>query len=187
VTARTCINFVTFEIAWFACVLGAAHGVPLVGTLTVIAAVALHLAMSSAPRMELTLLVVVTLIGTLWDSAIASQHLITYPNGNFASGLAPHWIIAMWALFATTLNVSLAWLQGRPLVAALLGAVAGPVAYFAGSRLGALQLSDAVPALGLQSVGWAVLMPLLTIVAARLNRVAAAHTVDPSSEADRRG
>jgi hypothetical protein len=29
-TARVVVNFVTFQIAWLACVLGAANGVPLV-------------------------------------------------------------------------------------------------------------------------------------------------------------
>ena len=187
--ARVVVNFLTFQIAWFACVLGAAYGVPLVGTATVIAAAALHLALSSAPRNEFALLAVVTLIGAVWDSAIVAQGLMTYPHGTFAAGLAPHWIIAMWTLFATTLNVSMAWLKGRPLVASLLGAVGGPLAYFAGYRLGAVEMSDPMLALGLQAAGWAVLMPLLALLAARLDGVTpapAAVSTNYDSEVTRR-
>jgi hypothetical protein len=180
--ARTWINFLTFQIAWFACVLGAAWGFPVAGTLTVIAAVTLHLAMSNAPRVELALLAVVTLIGTIWDSAIVSQGLMRYPTGTFATGIAPHWIIAMWTLFATTLNVSMAWLKGRPLLAAAFGAVGGPLAYFAGFRFGAVEIDDPALALGLQAAGWAVLMPLLTLIAARLDGVSDASAAEAARD-----
>ena len=187
--ARTWINFLTFQIAWFACVLGAAHGMPLAGTVTVAAAAALHLAMSDAPRTEFTLLVSVTLIGTAWDSLIVSQGLMVYPSGTFAAGLAPHWIIAMWTLFATTLNVSMAWLKGRPLLAMLFGALGGPLAYFTGQRLGAVEIGDPALALGLQAVGWAVLMPLLTMLATHLDGVSRAPAVvaaNPTEEVNER-
>ena len=144
--ARVWINFLTFQIAWFACVLGAAYGVPLVGTLTVLAAAGLHLALSETRRSELALLAVVTLIGAVWDSAIVAQGLMTYPSGTFAAGLAPHWIIAMWTLFATTLNVSMGWLKGRPLLAAVFGAVGGPVLTIIATRLDGLARTSAAVA-----------------------------------------
>jgi hypothetical protein len=72
-------------------------------------------------------------------------------------------------LFATTLNLSLGWLKGRPALAALLGAVGGPLAYFAGHRLGGIELPDPAVALLVQGLGWSVLMPLLTSLATRLN------------------
>jgi hypothetical protein len=94
---------------------------------------------------------------------------MSYPGGQFAQGLAPYWIVAMWGLFATTLNLSMSWLRGRQWLAALLGAVGGPLAYLAGARLGGLQMPDPVLALAVQALGWAVLLPVLNRLAERLD------------------
>jgi hypothetical protein len=168
---RILLNFVSFQVAWFACVLGGANDLAVAGTLTVVVAILLHLWMAPRPRPELALVMLVAAIGTVWDSLVVSLGLMTYPSGMFASGLAPHWIIAMWALFAITLNLSMGWLKGRPLVASVMGAIGGPLAYFAGYRLGGVGITDLALALGVQAVGWAVMMPLLAALAARLNGV----------------
>jgi hypothetical protein len=115
------------------------------------------------------LVLVVTSIGLFWDSLVVSLGLVRYTTGNFADGVAPVWIIAMWALFATSLNLSMGWLKGRPWLAALFGAVGGPLAYLAGERLGGVQMPDPVMALGAQAIGWAAILPLLTLLATRLN------------------
>jgi hypothetical protein len=75
----------------------------------------------------------------------------------------------MWAIFATTLNISLRWLKGRWLVAILSGAIAGPLAYYAGARLGGVVFTDQTIALIALSMGWAVLMPLLMALSQRLD------------------
>lgn len=172
---RTLFNFVAFQVAWFACVYGGARNLALVGTLTALAAVALHLAIAPRRRSELILVVVVTAIGTFWDSLLVSLGLMRYPYGNFAPGLAPHWILAMWALFSTTLNLSMAWLKGRIWLAVLMGGFGGPLAYFAGHRLGGVEMPDPVLALLAQALGWAALMPLLTRIAEQLNGFAPPH------------
>ena len=46
--------------------------------------------------------------------------------------IAPFWMLALWIAFATTLNHSMRWLMHRPVVAAIGGAVFGPLAYLAG-------------------------------------------------------
>ncbi len=166
---RSILNFVVFQLAWFACVLGGANDLALVGTLVVALAVGLHLWFAPRRMPEALLVLVVASVGFFWDSLIVSLGLMSYPAGNFAPGAAPHWIIAMWALFATTLNVSMGWMRGRPLLAGLMGAVGGPLAYLAGQRLGGVEMSDPGLALAVQALGWAVIMPLLTLVAARLN------------------
>jgi hypothetical protein len=166
---RNLLNFVVFQVAWFACVLGGARGFELAGTLVVVAAVGLHVALAQRAAVAATLVAVVATIGLLWDSLVVTLGLMAYPSGSPSPGLAPVWIVAMWALFATTLNLSLGWLQGRPVLAALLGAVGGPLAYFAGHRLGGIDLPDPALALLVQGLGWALLMPLLAWLATRLN------------------
>jgi hypothetical protein len=181
VEPKVFLNFVAFQVAWFACVLGGANGRALAGTMVVGAVIGLHLALARRPLPEALLIAVAAVIGLVWDSSLVALGLMSYPAGNFAPGLAPHWIVAMWALFATSLNLSMAWLKGRPWLAVLFGAVGGPLAYLAGARLGGLQMPDPVLALGVQALGWAVLLPVLTSLAARLNGFGPAPTAAWSS------
>jgi hypothetical protein len=168
-TSRNLLNFVAFQLAWFACVLGGAHDRVAAGTLAVAAVVALHLALAPQPGPEARLVAIVTAIGLAWDSLIVSLGLMSYPAGTFSPGVAPVWILAMWALFATTLNLSMGWMKGRPWLAVAFGAVGGPLAYLAGKKLGGVEMSEPALALLAQGLGWAVMMPLLLRLAARLN------------------
>jgi hypothetical protein len=166
---RIVLNFIAFQVAWFACVLGAANDQAVAGTLVVGAVIGLHLTLARRSLPEALLIVVVAVVGLVWDSLLVMLGLMSFPTGNFAPGLAPYWIIAMWALFATSLNLSMAWLKGRPWLAAVSGAIGGPLAFLAGERLGGLQMADPVLALGAQAIGWAVMLPMLAHLAARLN------------------
>jgi len=73
----------------------------------------------------------------------------------------------MWMLFATTLNVSLRWLQPRLGLAALLGMIAGPLAYYAGARLGGVSFSAPAAALCAVAAVWTLVLPMLLIIASR--------------------
>jgi hypothetical protein len=160
-------NFVAFQLGWFACVLGAAHGSPWVGSLAVLAIVAWHLRHAPRPRSELALVLIAAVIGAAWESALAALGWVRFPNGALIEGAAPHWMIALWMLFATTLNVSLAWLKRNLAFAAVIGAVGGPLAYLGGAKLGALVLVEQGPALAALALGWAALTPLLLFIARR--------------------
>ncbi len=163
------INFVVFQAAWFATVLGAANGMPWVGPIVVLAAAALHLRNTRLPQIEARLLASAMALGLVVDSLLLATGWIAYPNGAWIPGLAPYWIIAMWALFATTLNVSMRWMRGRYLIAALFGAVGGPLSYFAGSKLGAMVFVDATAAAAGLALAWALAMPALMWLASRLD------------------
>jgi hypothetical protein len=82
--------------------------------------------------------------------------------------LVPVWILALWVAFASTLNVSLAWMQGRYLLSVLFGAGGGPLAYFGAQNIGAVNLPDTMSYVAL-GVGWAVITPALLYFASRLN------------------
>jgi hypothetical protein len=78
-------------------------------------------------------------------------------------------MVALWVNLGTTLNVSLGWLRGRYLAAAAMGAIAGPLAYWAGVRLEAVTFGLPLPvALAVISVEWAVSMPALIGINAAL-------------------
>ncbi|MGD9843572.1 MAG: DUF2878 family protein [Steroidobacteraceae bacterium] len=75
-------------------------------------------------------------------------------------------------MFATTLNVSLAFLRQRYWLAALFGFIGAPLSFLAGERLHALQFPDLWLALLALAVGWAILMIILMWLSERFNGVA---------------
>jgi len=162
------VNFLLFQAGWFACVLGAARGYPWQGALVALLIAAFIVFRSRNPRDELSLVLVAALIGFAFDSVLALTGWLSFAGAVPLPALAPVWMVSLWALFATTLNVSLRWLREWPVLGVLFGAIGGPVAYYAGERLGALQFAD--PLLGLTAVaaGWALAMPLLSALALRL-------------------
>jgi hypothetical protein len=163
------INFVLFQIGWFACVWSAAHSTPLLGAAAVILISSYHLALTEQPRQEIILLVAAALIGLVWESLLVWHGVLVFNSGMIVAGMAPYWIVAMWVLFATTLNLSLRWLKDRLLLSILFGALGGPLAYFAGARLGAVTMPDQWLSLAIIGIGWAVLTPVLIILARRFD------------------
>ena len=162
-------NFVLFQVAWLACVLGGAQGYPWVGPLVVAAVVGYHLSRARDTGSEAALLVVAAGLGAVFDTLLVATGWLVYPSGQWHPLLAPYWIVAMWVAFATTLNVSLDWLKGRPLLCVAFGAIGGPMAYYAGAGLGGVSFTEPAWALGALAVGWAVMTPLVVALSARLN------------------
>ena len=167
------INFIAFQIAWFACVLGGAHGWPWLGVAVTAAIIALHLYRARRPMVEVALLLVSGLLGFGADSLLTGIGLLHFPSGQLHPHLAPYWMAALWMAFATTLNGSLRWLKPHLGLAALLGMIAGPLAYYGGAQLGGVMFSE--PLAGLIGVAgvWTLALPLLLIIAARWNGMAA--------------
>ena len=158
-------NFIGFQIGWFACVVGAAQGYPLVAVAVASIIVILHLLRDNNLYSELCLIISAVFIGIIWESLLLASGWLAYASSGVVSVFAPIWLVAMWALFATTINHSMAWLKNRYFLALLLGAVFGPLAFIAGESLGAVVFLDRTMALTLLAAGWAVLMPLLLLLA----------------------
>ncbi|MEO5686640.1 MAG: DUF2878 domain-containing protein [Burkholderiaceae bacterium] len=171
--ARQLANFVIFEAAWFACILGVAHGQPLWGTGAVVAAIAWHVAISARPATELALVALMCAIGLVAESLALAQGHVAYPAGQPVAWLAPYWMVALWGEFAIALNVTLRWLKGRPFVALALGALFGPLSFLGGVRLGGARFIDEPAALITLACMWAVLMPLAMWLSNRFDGVAA--------------
>jgi hypothetical protein len=172
--ARVAMNVIAFQAAWLGGVVGAAAGQTWIGPLAALAAAAAHLTPAAAPGRELGALAAIALLGTAWDVLPAALGLIDYRGGVGVLAGLPLWMSGLWLAFATTLNVSLRWLRGRMAIAALLGAIGGPLSFAAAARLGALSFDEAAAALAVQGAGWAVLLPVASAIAARLDGTTAA-------------
>ena len=158
---RLVVNFILFQIGWFACVIGAAKQMPWLGVATVVAIVAWHLTQAKQAKKEVQLLIIALVIGGTFDQIMLNHQLITYQAHGWSSMLVPVWILALWAEFVTVLNVSLRWMKGRWLIAVLFGAIGGPLAYMGAEKLGAVTLNHLPISYIALSVGWACLTPLL--------------------------
>lgn len=165
------INIVAFKIGWLSAVLGGANGMALVGSAIVMISIAVHLIVVSEPARELTLILAVGIVGLAADSIPVSAGWLTYAHGTLVAGVAPYWIVAMWMLFATTLNVTFRWLQNRLFLAAVIGAIAGPASYYAGSTMGAVEFTQPVPAVVALSATWMLLFPAFLMLAGYLGNV----------------
>ncbi|MEF8793087.1 DUF2878 domain-containing protein [Thiohalorhabdus sp.] len=157
-------NLGVLNAGWFACVLGNAYGVPLVGPAVVAVLLAAHLGLM-APELrwrEVAILLLAGAVGYAGDSALVMADAIGFDPGSGPGAPTKLWMVAMWLNFATALNSALYWLAGRPILASLLGAVGGPLAYLGGARLGALVFPAGDGwALVLIALEWALAMPLL--------------------------
>ena len=114
------------------------------------------------------LLAVLGVVGLAIDSALSASSIISFVGSPF-SWLAPPWIVALWLQFATSRETLLASLRDRPWIAAVVGAVGGPLAYGVGVRLGAASFPAGEEALSLLvfAVVWAAIMPWATWFAYR--------------------
>lgn len=167
---RVFINFVAFQIGWFACILGGARSWPWVGPLVVAAVFALHLASSKGRSAEAVLGLSAGVIGFFVDSGLIALGVYSPVRVLIRAPWSTLWLVFLWVNFATTLNVSLGWLQGRLGLQAFLGAFGGPAAYYAGHRLKAIEIHDPLLfSLSIVALAWCMATPLLFWLARRMH------------------
>ncbi len=160
-TPRVVLNFILFQLGWFACVLGAANQLPWLAFVVVICLLGVQLVFTPNPVKELQLILVVFVIGAIFDQLLLNHGVVRYQANGWSAGLVPIWIIGLWIAFASTLNASLRWLQNRRLIAALFGVIGGPLAYMAAEKLGAVTLTITPSSHIVLAIGWGVLTPLM--------------------------
>ena len=167
------VNLIAFQVQWFASILGAARQVGEAGLAVGLAWMVAHTWYLTGRRMqELATIGFAFAYGLVVESAMASTGIMQL-HGTFAITdgvvLPPLWLPVLWAGLGATINHSLGWLHGRYAHAAVMGAVAGPMAYAGAAHLGATVIE---PSLGFYVIGavYAVAMPALLFVAQSATR-----------------
>lgn len=165
------VYFVIGQAAWFVCVISAAKMAPWIGVSLVIVLVAIHVLRASRPLRELKFVACMAVIGGCWDSALVFFGLLAYPSGTVIAGAAPVWIVALWALFAAQFNTTYRWLKPRITLAAVFGAIAGPLSFRGGAALHAVHFVKPWPAAAALAAGWGALLPVMILLSRRWDGV----------------
>lgn len=157
-----------YQATWFAAVIGAGQGLWWPGAAAAGLFALWRLSVSPHRLLEARLVLVALAVGLVLENLWVRSGLLDYAAAWPWAG-SPAWILALWWAFALAIVPLLGYLHRRLLLAALFGAIGGPLAY-----LGAARGWDVVQFASPQwhsllalAAGWALAMPLLAWLARR--------------------
>ncbi len=158
------VNIIAYQVLWFALVVGTGYGWDWLGPVLLLAWLPWHARLTDSAEKDFRLFAVLIVVGPWLDTLFIQTGLVSYHGSAPVEGFAPYWIIAMWGTFALTLRHSMRWAWSNPMVALGFGAIGGPIAYVAGTRLGAADFGSSTSAsLAGIALGWGLLISLLCL------------------------
>jgi len=156
---RTLGNFILFECAWFLNVLMPGQ---LSAAITLVI-LAIHLTFISARvGREVRFIFMVASLGIGVDILLQNTGVLVFPDyeGPYAEGMIPVWLVAIWLMFATTVNHCLYWMRNHPVGTLIASPIGGAFAYFGAARLGALEIGHGLWGIAAIALAWLILFPL---------------------------
>ena len=161
------LNFTLFQSIWFAAILGQESLEWLVALL-----LAAHFLLCADLKDELKVVLACAVIGIIADTMLTLAGVFIF-DPKPSTLPVPFWLIGIWLGFAGTFRHSMSYLLARPMVAVAASAVAAPLSYLAGMKLGAVSF-------GLDITSTALVLGLLWVcMMAVFIRIDRAH--QPSS------
>lgn len=152
--AKIAFNAIGFQVGWWLSVLGVIINFPLLGPAYMLIFLGIHYQIFQNKK-ELLLILIAGVAGTFLDSLYTSSGMLSFQGGYDHIWLAPLWITAMWTGFTATLNHALKWLDGRPMLGFLMGAIFGPLSYYSGHKLAVMTIEWAwIPATLILALVW---------------------------------
>ncbi|MEZ5922898.1 MAG: DUF2878 domain-containing protein [Hyphomicrobiaceae bacterium] len=168
-TWRPLVPWLAFQIVWIVCAVGAANGHGAPGIAAAVVFTVSMLTRSREPARDALIVMASGVTGAIVESALVLAGVIRFAAPWPMETLAPAWIVALWIAFGATLPTFGEMLRAHKLkTAAALGALAGPLSYLAGARLGALEfVGSTTRTLLVLSVVWAAVLAGLIGIHAR--------------------
>lgn len=160
--------FVWFYIGWFGCVFLGKYGHSEWSPLFPLILVALLIIWRKLNLKTAGILLLLGSLGIFFDSMMASKNWMVFANPDFV--FLPLWLISIWLLFVFVLPTMVPVFFTRLWLAAILGAVFGPLSYVSGKALEVLSLQGAT-AIGLCAAFWALYFPLSIYVVGAAERL----------------
>lgn len=147
-------NVVIYQLIWFLCILGGNAGAYCSMVLLLI-----HLFFSPVRAADLRMMALLLFTGLLVDGTLHQVRFFTFTETGFP---IPLWLMTIWLGLAITPHHSLSWLKNRLVLSMVFGAFGGPLAYWAGVRLGAATFTyPLLSSLCTLAFIWSVLWPVV--------------------------
>jgi hypothetical protein len=152
---------VLFQLAWFSAVIGRESFILVTTALLVV-----HFLVTPTVLKDVKGAGIIALIGILADSTLSALNIFDFAQ----QALIPVWLILLWLHLGAALPHGFAFMKKlKTWQVCLIGAVAGPVSYFAGFRLGAVELPyGVIISCGLLSLIWLLLLPVFVLIIDRI-------------------
>lgn len=150
------LNLIIYQLTWFICVFGgnSLAWIPLIF-------LGVHISLSQCKKADIILIISLFIIGIVIDGTLKALGLFSFTSDSFP---IPYWLMVIWLALATLPNHSLAWMKKRLFLSAFFGALGGPLAYWAGVRLGAASFDwPLLQSIVTIAVVWALLWPLVML------------------------
>jgi len=161
------INVVAFDALWTLAMFGAGKPWWWAAPALIVLSTVGQLRLSPSSCREACVILAGAFFGTSLDWLGASLGWFHFSSGSRAQFLIMFFML--WVNFGTTLRPSLRWMWRRPLLAGVLGAIGGPVAYWVGSRIGAITLAEPEwRGLVWVAVQYGIALPVWMVVANRV-------------------
>ncbi len=166
---RSLAAWMGFQVVWVTSALGAASGSAAPGIISALIFVLAMRCMKSLSGNAPVTLLVSGVFGFIAETALLWLDIVRFSAAWPSPHFAPAWIVALWVAFGATIGAFARLFGDHALIkSSIAGLVAGPLAYWAGARLSALDIVgsdiDACLAIG---VVWAVAMPVLLMIETR--------------------
>jgi hypothetical protein len=139
--------------AWFGCVFCARRGLELESLFFPLVTWIATWFLFRPPTRDITKLLILCAFGLAFDTAIYLLSGIRYAQSPLLG--VPIWMVALWFTFVPSLLPLSMALKGHYVLAAIIGAVFGPLSYKAGEVFGVLYMQN-IFVIGIYAVFWAL-------------------------------
>ncbi len=143
---------ILFQLASAALVYFAAREAAWRGVLAALAVITVELWLTKKRARLLEAMLCFGVAGALCESALLAAGVVSFTGWNFP-WLCPPWAAVLWALMGTLAHGAFAPLTRRPLLGAAMGALFGPLSFFAAEAAGAIVIARplvlSIPAMSL--------------------------------------
>lgn len=164
-TKQKIILVIWFYVGWFGCVF---FGKWQLGEWSLVfpgVAFILLIKDKAATKYQVIALFLSAIVGIVFDTLALRLGLISFPDPALA--FVPLWLTSMWLLFSAMIPVSHALFKSNLLLAAILGAIFGPLSYYSGEAFEVFAFSSS-KAILIFAIFWGVCFPAIHYIYRKL-------------------
>ncbi len=147
-----------YQLTWLMCVIGEKFfNEPLIGFITGLIFSISYFIYSKNKYRVLLIIFFIALPGYLFDTIVVYFDVYEF-NSILKIGTLPIWMLVLWISFSILFDEVLVFLKNYQLIAILLSAILGPLAYYSGVPLGLIEIYNFYIFIFIMFVFWSFLM-----------------------------